>query len=83
MSYPQKLVLVCIECGEVAHAPLLGENMRIAPRHLYLQCKFILSVISPPGTGEVVMAPCCEPCALKVHGPLLLKKAIESVLGGN
>jgi hypothetical protein len=62
-----KLVLVCVECGVVVHAPFDGE--RLHSRELFKATGWVLSVIDPQ---VQVLAPLCGTCAEKVYPPELL-----------
>jgi hypothetical protein len=50
-----KLVLVCVECGVVVHAPFDGE--RLHSRELFKATGWVLSVIDPQ---VQVLAPLCR-----------------------
>jgi len=62
-----KLVIICVECGIVAHAPFDGE--RLHSTELFKELGWVLSVTDPQ---EQVLAPLCGPCAERVYPPELL-----------
>ena len=63
-----KLVIACIECGNVVHATF--DDDKLKSRQLYQEHGWVLSVIDPK---EQVLAPLCGPCAERVYPPELLK----------
>ncbi len=83
-----KVVLVCVECGEVTHASWPSNQAELSDfmRTLWVEKRYVLSVVSlagpmgPPGSlsamksNDVVMAPVCEACARRVHGEACLQR---------
>lgn len=76
------LVNVCVECGEVRHVPFAALSSHDAlARHLGADGWF-LSVVTPPGEPDVVMACLCGACAPKVHHPGVIEMASAVLAGG-
>lgn len=75
---PVKIVLVCIECGEVQFFEYRSTIDEFR-EELWRNSGYYLSVINKPGEGEIVFAPLCQACAPKVHPKAVLDAAQASM----
>ncbi len=69
-----KLVIVCVECGVVAHAPF--DNERLLAKEVFRELGWILSFVDPKGQ---LLVPLCGPCAERAHSPDVLKEATRAL----
>lgn len=59
------LILHCVECGAEKHVPFKALTLDSLPAHLAAG-EWFVSVVTPPGEPDVVLAPVCATCAPEV-----------------
>jgi len=79
---PLRLVLLCVEvgdkgCRQSIEVPFEHLAVDKLTRYLFDHGEWLVSVVSPPGAGHVVMASLCLPCARRVQHPGVLKLTLE------
>ncbi len=87
-----KIVLMCVECGGVAHAswPSNATELSGFMRTLWRETRFVLSVVTAAGplaapgaqaeisSKDAVMAPVCDDCSRRVHGDACIDEVERS-----
>jgi hypothetical protein len=63
---PMRMILSCVECGKTCEAPWDPDAPTSFTKRLYRETRWFVSVVSAPGSGEVVLAPLDPICAARV-----------------
>ena len=82
-----KVVFTCVECGETCHAPWPESAVELSDfmHALWRECRYVMSVATKGEDSlvkkpkDTLLAPLCESCAGKVHGPELMRAVAEDM----